>query len=121
MTDRAVATRAPRWTIGPVLAEVRVDPHTHVIVARPDLPQDMARKLERRLLQLRMAGATTVAVDLSGHARVSGALLAALLRARRMLESRNGRLVVNASDAESARVLSAAGLETIEDRDLAEA
>ena len=34
----------------------------------------------------------------------------------RLLEARSGRLVVNASNAESAQVLSAAGLESIEDR-----
>lgn len=38
----------------------------------------------------------------------------------RLLEARSGRLVVNASNAESAQVLSAAGLETVEDRDLVE-
>jgi anti-anti-sigma regulatory factor len=99
------------WTLGAVLEEHPVDELTQLLVVRPDAPESACRDLERRLLGHRLAGRTTVLVDLAGAERLSGAMIASLRRSQLKLGSRNGRLVVSAERPELARALEAAGLE----------
>ena len=82
------------WSIGAVLAERPIDPRTHLLVVRANAGPAAARDLRRRLLGLRLAGRTTVLVDLEGAYGASDAILAALTQAHRQLSARAGRLVV---------------------------
>jgi anti-anti-sigma regulatory factor len=78
--------------------------------------RDLARALAlgRRLLGLRLAGYTTIVVDLSNGTHATGALLAVLLQSHRKLELRDGRLAVVAERPGVRSTLARAGLEVVE-------
>lgn len=102
------------WTLGAVEAECAVDPYTHVLLVRPEASATAARELERRLLGLRLAGRFTLIVHIVSGEHLSRATLDGLVRARRKLEARNGRLVVDADQPEVRQALACAGLELID-------
>jgi hypothetical protein len=91
-----------------------VDPFTYVLVARADAGAGASRSLARRLLGLRLAGYTTVVVDLIGAREISATTLAALLLAQRKLRLRDGRLVMTAARRDSQDQLRRSGLEVVD-------
>jgi anti-anti-sigma regulatory factor len=109
---------ARQWQLGAILAERSVDPLTYVLVARADAGAGAARGLARRLLGLRLAGYTTLIVDLVGGEHASGAMLAALLLAQRKLRLRDARLVLTAPEPDSRDELRRSGLEVVGTLDL---
>ena len=113
MTASTVPTR--EWSLGAVLAERRVDLRTYLLVVRADASLAASVDLRRRLLELRMAGHSTVLVDLEGARHVSGPIVAALMQAARQFAAREGRLVVASEDAAIRAALVRAGLEAIDD------
>ena len=105
------------WSVGAVLAERRVDPTTFVLVVRADAGLAASVDLRRRLLRLRLAGHTTVLVDLEAAERVSAPMLAALMQARRQLAARDSRLVVVSEHATVRAALARAGFDPVEGLD----
>jgi len=67
--------------------------------------------LARRLLGLRLAGFTTIVVDLGDAERITDVVLAALMRCRRKLAVRDGRMVVAAERPAVRRAVARAALE----------
>ena len=110
------ASRAPHrdWSLGAVLAERRIDPRTYVLIVREDAGPAASADLRRRLLELRLAGYTTILVDLEGARGVSEPLLAALRQAGRQFAAREGRLVVTSEQAAVRAALQRAGLEPVD-------
>lgn len=105
------------WTLGAVLAQREVDEHTCVLVIRADAGLPASLAFGRRLLGLRLAGFTTIVVDLGEADTVADVMVATLMRSRRKLASRDGRLVVAADRPAVRRVLEGAGLEVASDLD----
>ena len=107
-------TRQPErdiaWSLGAVLAEREIDKRTWLVVIRADAGLGAALALGRRLLGLRLAGYTTIVVDLRNGEHVAGAVLAVLLQSRRKLDQRDGRLVVSAENPGARSMLARAGL-----------
>ena len=112
MTASAAPTQ--EWSLGAVLAERRIDPRTYLLVVRSDAGLAASVDLRRRLLELRMAGHSTVLVDLEGAGHLSGPIVAALMQAARQFAARDGRLVVASEEASIRAALVRAGLETID-------
>ena len=83
-------------------------------VIRADVGLGAALALGRRLLELRLAGYTTIVVDLRNGEHVAGAVLAVLLQSRRKLALREGRLAVVAESPGVRSTVAQAGLEVIE-------
>jgi phosphoenolpyruvate synthase/pyruvate phosphate dikinase len=102
------------WSVGAVLAERPIDPHSYLLVVRPDAGFAASLDLRRRLIGLRRAGHTTMLVDVEGAGPVSDAMLAALIQARRRLAVSHGRLVVTSEHAEVRADLERAGLEPLD-------
>jgi anti-anti-sigma regulatory factor len=67
------------------------------------------------MLGLRLAGFTTIVVDLGDADHVADAVVAALMQCRRKLAMRDGRLVVAAGRPAVRRALARAGLEVADD------
>ena len=107
----------PDRSLGAVLAEREVDERTYLVVVRADVSLGPALALARRLLGLRRAGFTTVIVQLPDSARVADVLLAALMRCRRELDARQGRMVVATANSSLRATLARAGLEIADDCD----
>lgn len=105
------------WSLGAVLAQREIDEHTCVLVIRADVGLAASLAFGRRLLGLALAGFTTIVVDLGEADRVADVMVATLMRCRRRLAARDGRLVVAADRPGVRRVLAAAGLEVVEDLD----
>jgi hypothetical protein len=101
-------------SLGAVLAEREVDEHTWLLVVRAHAGLAAALAVGRKLIRLRMAGYTTIVVNLVDGERVSDPLLATLLEWRRKLELRDGRLVVAAEHPAARAKLERAGLELAE-------
>ena len=106
--------RDSAWSLGAVLAEREVDSRTWFVVIRADAGLGAALALGRRLVGLRLAGYTTIVVDLRNGEHVAGAVLAVLLQSRRKLELRDARLVVIAESPGVRSTLARAGLEVTE-------
>ena len=105
-------TKLPQeWSLGAVLAEREVDQRTWLMAIRADAGLGASLALGRRLLGLRLAGYTTILVDLGDADRVTDAVVAALMQCRRKLAARDGRLVVAAGRPPVQRALAHAGLE----------
>ena len=68
------------WSLGPVLAEREVHQHTWLMAVRADAGLGASLPLVRRLLGLRLAGYTTIVVDLGDADRVTDAVVAALMQ-----------------------------------------
>ena len=85
------------------------------MAVRADAGLGASLALGRRLLGLRLAGYTTIVVDLGDADRVTDAVVAALMRCRRKLGTRDGRLVVAARGPVVQRALARAGLEVADD------
>ena len=105
------------WSLGAVLAQREIDEHTCVLVIRADAGLPAALAFGRRLLGLRLAGFTTIVVDLGEADRVADVMVSTLMRSRRTLAARNGRLVVAADRPAVRRILARAGLEVAENLD----
>jgi len=118
MSTAAGDIRHPRstreWSLGAVLAEREIDERTYVLVVRADAGLGASLALARRLLGLRLAGITTIVVDLGEADHVTDAVLAALMRCRRKLVDRDGRLVVSAERPTVRQALVRSGLEVAE-------
>lgn len=99
------------WSIGAVLAEREIDERTWLMAVRADAGLGASLALSRRLMGLRLAGFTTIIVDLGDSDRVTDAVVAALMRCRRKLAVRDGRMVVAAGRPAVQRPLIRAGLE----------
>lgn len=99
------------WSLGAVLAEREVGEHTWLLVVRADAGLGASFALARRLLELRLAGYTTIVVDLGDADRVADVMLAALMRCRRKLALRDGRMVVAAERPAVRQAVARAGLE----------
>lgn len=106
--------RDSAWSLGAVLAEREVDDRTWFLVARADAGLGAALALGRRLLGLRLAGYSTLVVEVTHGKHVTGAMLAVLLQSRRKLEQRDGRLVVAAESPGIRSTLARAGLEVVD-------
>jgi anti-anti-sigma regulatory factor len=113
-SDMRQPERDAAWSLGAVLAEREVDDRTWLFVIRADVGLGAALALGRRLPGLRLAGYTTIVVDLRNGEHVAGAVLAVLAQSRRKLELREGRLAVAAESRGVRRTLAHAGLEVIE-------
>lgn len=110
------ASPAPgrEWSLGAVLAERRIDPRTYVLIVRADAGLAASVDLRRRLLELRLAGHTTVLVDVeAGGGHLSGPMVAALMQAGRQFEAREGRLVVASEQTAVRAALARAGFEPV--------
>jgi anti-anti-sigma regulatory factor len=105
------------WSLGAVLAERSVDSSTYLLVVRADAGLAASVDLRRRLLRLRLAGKTTVLVDLEGAERVSAPMLSALMQTARQLAARDGRLVVVSEHLSIRAALARAGFEPVEGLD----
>jgi anti-anti-sigma regulatory factor len=113
-SDMQHRTRDSAWSLGAVLAEREVDDRTWLLVVRPDVGPGAAIALGRRLLGLRLAGYTTIVIDLADGERIAGALLAVLVQTRRKLERRAGRLALVAQTPAAREALTRAGLEVVD-------
>jgi anti-anti-sigma regulatory factor len=115
----SVGSEAPvrDWSLGAVLAERSVDPRSCILVVRADAGLDASLDLRRRLLALRLAGHTTIMVDVEGGEHVSAPMLAALRQARRQLAARDGQLAVASEHAAVRAALARAGLDPVEGLD----
>ena len=98
-----------------MLAEREVDKLTCLVAVRADAGLGASLILGRRLLGLRLAGYTTIVIDLGDADRVTDAVVAALMQCRRKLTARDGRLVVAARRPTVRRALARAGLEVADD------
>jgi hypothetical protein len=116
-SDIRRTTSKREWSLGAVLAEREIDERTWLMAIRADSGLGASLALGRRLLGLRPAGFTTIIVDLGDADRVTDAILAALMRCRRKLIARDGRLVAAARRSTVQRALSRAGLEVADDLD----
>ena len=108
------ARRGPRdsaWSLGAVLAEREVDQRTWLVIVRANAGLGAALAMGRRLTELRLAGYTTIVVDLQNGEHITGAILAVLLQTRRKLELRDGCLAAAAESAAARGALARAGLE----------
>jgi anti-anti-sigma regulatory factor len=103
------------WSLGAVLAECEIDERTWLMAVRPDAGLGASLELSRRLMGLRLAGFTTIIVDLGDADRVTDAVVAALIRCRRKLAARDGRMVVAAGRPAVRRALTRSGLEIAEE------
>ena len=103
------------WSLGAVRAEGEIDQHTWLMAVRADAGLGASFELGQRLLGLRLAGYTTIVVDLGDADRVTDAVVAALMRGRRKLAARDGRLVVAAERPAVQLALAHAGLESADD------
>jgi anti-anti-sigma regulatory factor len=110
----AAASARGERSFGAVLAERPIDEGTYLLVVRANAGLAAAIDLRRRLLRLKLAGHTTVLVDLVGAHGVSAAILATLMQARRRLSTRDGRLVVASGDGAVRAAAERAGLEVVE-------
>lgn len=108
---------AEGWSLEAVLAEREIDERTIVVAVRADAGLGASLGLSRRLLGLRLAGFTTIIVDLGDADRITDPVVAALMRCRRKLAVRDGRLVVAPGQVAVQRTLALAGLEVADDRD----
>lgn len=104
-------------SLGAVLAEREIDEHTRLVLIRADVAVGPSLTFERRLLGLRLAGFTTIIVDLGDAGHATDAVVAALMRCRRKLAARDGRLVVVAERPAVRRALARVGLEVADDFD----
>jgi len=111
------ARSTPDWSLGAVLAEREIDERAWLVVVHADIGLGASLAFGRRLLGLRLAGFTTIVVDLGDSDHVTDALVAALMRCRRKLAARDGRLVVATERPSVRRALVRAGLEVAEDSD----
>ena len=102
------------WSLGAVLAEREIDEHTWLVVARADVGLGASLAFGRRLLGLRLAGFTTIVVALGDTDSVAAVMVAALMRSRRKLAARDGRLVVTADRPAVRRALARAGHEVVD-------
>ena len=84
------------------------------MVARADVGLGASLAFGRRLLGLRLAGFTTIVVALGDTDSVADVMVAALMRSRRKLAARDGRLVVTADRPAVRRALARAGLEVVD-------
>lgn len=114
-SDIPQTTLTQEWSLGAVLAEREVDERTWLMTVRADAGLGASLALGRRLLGLRLAGYTTILVDLGTADRVTDAVVAALMQCRRKLAARDGRLVVAAGRSPVQRALTHAGLELADD------
>lgn len=114
-SDLRQTTLTWEWSLGAVLAVREVDEHTCLVLIRADVAIGPSRALERRLLGLRLAGFTTIVVDVGDASHVTDALVAALMRCKRNLDARDGRLVLAAGRPAVQRALGRAGLEVADD------
>ena len=103
------------WSLGAVLAECEIDERTCLLRIRADVALGPSLAFERRVLGLRLVGFTTIVVDVGDGGHVTDVILAALMRCRRKLAARDGRLVVMAARPAVRRALVRAGLEVAED------
>jgi anti-anti-sigma factor len=110
-SDMRHPQRDGAWSLGAVLAEREIDDRTHLLVIRADIGLGAALALGHRLLGLRLAGYTTIVVDLADGDHVAAAVLAVLIQSRRKLELRAGRLVLVAENPAVRQTLARAGLE----------
>jgi anti-anti-sigma regulatory factor len=108
-------TLTREWSLGAVLAVREVDEYTCLVLIRADVAIGPSRALERRLLGLRLAGFTTIVVDVGEAGHVTDALVATLMRCRQNLGARDGRLIVAAGRPAVQRALARAGLEVADD------
>jgi hypothetical protein len=99
------------WSLGVVLAEREIDERTWLMAVRADAGLGASLELTRRLMGLRLAGFTTIIVDLGDADRVTDAVVAALMRCRRKLAVRDGRMVVAARRPAVQQALIRSGLE----------
>ena len=99
------------WSLGAVLAEREIDERTWLMAVRADAGLGASLELSRRLMGLRLAGFTTIIVDLGDADRVTDAVVGALMRCRRKLALRDGRLVVAAGRPAVLQSLIRSGLE----------
>ena len=99
------------WSLGAVLAEREIDERTWLMAVRADAGLGTSLELSRRLMGLRLAGFTTIIVDLGDADRVTNAVVAALMRCRRKLAVRDGRMVVAAARPAVQQALICSGLE----------
>lgn len=104
-----------KWSLGAVLAEREIDERTWLMAIRADAGPSASLALSRRMLGLRLAGFTTIIVHLGDADRVTDAVVAALMRCRRKVALRDGRLVVAAERPAVQRALARAGLEVADD------
>lgn len=102
------------WSLGAVLAELEIDEHTCLVQIRADVALGSSLMLERRLLALRLAGFTTMIVDVGDAAHVTDAIVASLMRCRTKLAIRGCRLTVAAERPAVRRVLARVGLDVAE-------
>ena len=114
-SDIRQTTSKREWSLGAVLAEREIDQHTWLMAVRADAGLGASFALGRRLLGLRLAGYTTIVVDLGNADRVTDAVVAALMQCRRKLAARDGRLVIAAGRPAVQRALTRAGLELADD------
>jgi anti-anti-sigma regulatory factor len=114
LSDRRHTPLNRGWSLGAVLAKLEIDEHTCLVLIRADVAAGPSLALEQRLLGLRGAGFTTVIVDVGDAPHVTDAIVAALMRARRKLAARDGRLVLAAERPAVRRALARAGLEVAE-------
>jgi anti-anti-sigma regulatory factor len=103
------------WSLGAVLAQREIDERTVVVVIRADVGLGPSLTFERRLLGLRLAGFTTIVVDVGAADRVADVMVATLMRCRRKLAPRDARLVIAADDPRVRRYLERVGLEVADD------
>jgi anti-anti-sigma regulatory factor len=102
------------WSLGAVLAERRIDSLTYLLIVRADLGLAASMDLRRRLLELRLAGHSTVLVDLEAGGHVSGPMMAALMQAAHQFAAREGRLVVASEQAAVRAALQRAGFDPVD-------
>ena len=111
LSDRRRAPLTRAWSLGAVLAERELDEHTWLVLIRADVAIGPSFAFERRLLGLLLAGFTTIVVDVGDARHVTDAIVAALMRCRRKLAARDGRLVLAAERPAVRRALARVGLE----------
>jgi hypothetical protein len=113
-SDMRQTERDRAWSLGAVLAESEVDDSVCLLIVRPDVSLGAALALGRRVLGLRLAGYTTIVIELAAGRQVAPALVAVLLNTSRKIERRDGRLVIATEDPAVRLSLARAGLEVSE-------
>src|SRR5687768_7850225 len=105
------------WSVEAVLAEREIDKRTIVVEVHADAGLGASLALSRRLLGLRIAGFSTMIVAIGDANRVTDPVVATVMRCRRKLGVREGRLVAAAGQVAGQRTLAVAGLEVADERD----